>query len=343
MKRRSIPATIVILLSMLTAFPACGVLDEDTDNCPQGCRIELSAAGVEKGNVYSALRLSSDLEKLTLWIFDQNGSFVERTEVTGSTIKENGYSFHLPLDPGDYQIVAWIGAESTQYTLPTLTRGSSGVDDLTLLLERNSDDTYGNRLTPLWHGYRNNIRIVSGTETRVELPMTKDTNTFIAVVQDSSGADITSDDFSVQVLADNGFMGYDNRLLADDRITYNAYLQQSATVDSGEEGESTPLSVLRAEMSTLRLMTDKAVRFIITDNRTQQKILDINLIQYLLLTRELAEGSIGSKLTDQDYLDFQDTYSIVFFLTPTGKPDRPYACLTLNINGWIVRLNGGII
>ena len=100
-------------------------------------------------------------------------------------------------------------------------------------------------------------------------------------------------------------------------------------------------SVARSELNTLRLTTENNTRFVVTNKNTGKILLNINLTEYLLLTRELAAGS--NTLSDQEYLDNQCNYSIVFFMTPTGNTREPYVCLTMNINGWIIGLNNSEI
>ena len=41
----------------------------------------------------------------------------------------------------------------------------------------------------------------------------------------------------------------------------------------------------------------------------------------------------------QEYLDRQDRYNLIFFLEPTNNPSKPYMCLQMQVNGWIIRIN----
>jgi hypothetical protein len=84
-------------------------------------------------------------------------------------------------------------------------------------------------------------------------------------------------------------------------------------------------------------MTDKSTRLIIRERHTERLVLDIDLVQYILLTRERYEQKVGMKLTDQQYLDYEDSFSLMFVLMPTGSIVNPYAMIELRINGWIIR------
>jgi hypothetical protein len=41
-------------------------------------------------------------------------------------------------------------------------------------------------------------------------------------------------------------------------------------------------------------------------------------------------------MNSQEYLDREDTYDLVFFLTKTTDD---YLCIKIEINGWVLRLN----
>lgn len=45
------------------------------------------------------------------------------------------------------------------------------------------------------------------------------------------------------------------------------------------------------------------------------------------------------KMSPQEYLDRQDRYDLIFFLTSTGELENPFLCQQIMVNGWIVRLN----
>lgn len=93
------------------------------------------------------------------------------------------------------------------------------------------------------------------------------------------------------------------------------------------------VSLARARLNTLRLLADQEARLVVTDRVSGQKVVDVDLTRYLLMTRPLFEESNGVELSDQDYLDYEDRFNVIFYLTPMGKLEA------LNINGWIIRLN----
>lgn len=333
------------LLTVLMCLPMVACTDwikDDLDDCPTGCYVHFRVADdLAKIGKTGIEGFAGEVSHITLFVFDNEGYFVESC----SELDRN-FDMNITLEPGKYQMMAWAGLTDTNYRLPALTKGSTTLQEVILSLQRDEENRQNSYLTPLWHGAPVQTEVREAEMNEITIEMMKNTNTFVTILQDTSGKPLEGDTYSYEIVADNGRMAYDNTVLADDAISYGSYLVETANVDaSAEEGmeDAVSLSVARAELNTLRLMTDRPARFVVTEKATGRKILNINLTQYLLLTREQYEGKIGHRLTDQEYLDYEDHYSIVFFLSPTGEAESPYLCLSLKINGWIVRLNDNII
>lgn len=64
-----------------------------------------------------------------------------------------------------------------------------------------------------------------------------------------------------------------------------------------------------------------------------QKVVDVDLMCYLLMMCFLFEESNGVEFSDQDYFDYEDWFNVIFYFILMGKLE------VLNINGWIIRLN----
>ncbi len=76
-------------------------------------------------------------------------------------------------------------------------------------------------------------------------------------------------------------------------------------------------------------------RFRLHHRPSGKTIIDIPLTQYLLLTRHAKTF----KMSPQEYLDRQDQYNLIFFLTASEKPEDPFLCQQMMVNGWMIRLN----
>ena len=334
----------MLAITLLLTISACSWVKDDLDSCDKGVKLQLRVvASTQLSTSINSQIYFDEAEETTVYVYDANNAFVGEYKQSSDELRQNNFTMSLPLNPGTYHLVVWSGADKAHYDLNEQNVGVTNLNDHTLTLKRDQNKIQADKLLPLWQGNISNVVVKENEDTFIVVNMKRDTNTLVAILQDTSGNDLNSEDYSYEITSDNGTMNYRNELLADDRITYPAYFVQTAQVGGDNEfgetrNENGSISVARAELNTLRLMTDHQTRFTVRDNNTGKNILNINLTEYLLLTRELA--TVGpNKLSDQEYLDYQYNYSIIFFLTPTGNVKDPYVCLTLNINGWIIRLN----
>ena len=339
---------LICTVLFLFGFNSCSMMQDDLTDCPSGVWVKLEVTmDVEYGGKYSAQSFADDLDNIGLWVFDENGIFIDKFREDGAVLKQNDNTMNLPIDPGKYKMVVWTGTEDIHYEVSEMIPGISILSDLKVRVARDIQSRQSSKLPSLWHGRIEDAIVKVSEYTHLSIELTKNTNTIISVLHDLSGTDLDSDDYTFEIIADNGYMDYNNKLLPDADITYNAYLVETALVSDGDDGtkavdtrsDETMLSVARAELNTLRLMVDKPSRFVVTNKKTGVKILNINLTEYLLLTREYYIGSNGTQMSSQAYLDYEDIYRIVFFLVPTGNSASPYLCTTLRINGWVIRLN----
>ena len=338
---------LLVCIAILLCISSCSMMQDDLADCPSGVQVKLEVTmDVEYGGKYSPQSFADDLKNITLWVFDENGVFIDKFREDGNILKQNNNTMNLPIEPGKYKMVVWTGAESSNYEVSAMIPGISTLEDLKVRVTRDVQSRQNGKLPSLWHGRIENAVVKQSEYTHLTIELTKNTNTIISVLHDLSGTDLNSDDYSFEIVANNGYMDYDNRLLPDDDITYNAYMVETALMSDDDairgissQRDETILSVARAELSTLRLMADRSSRFIVKNKTTGVVILNINLTEYLLLTREYYTGSNGTIMSPQAYLDYEDIYRIVFFLVPTGNSASPYLCTTLRINGWVIRLN----
>jgi len=325
----------------LFGITSCSLMHDDLSNCPSGVWVKLEVTmDVEYGGKYSPQSFADDLDNISLWVFEPNGTYINKYTEKGEILKQNDNTMNLPIEPGIYKMVVWTGTEDVNYEVPEMISGVSTIEDLKVRVARDQNNRQGKKLSPLWHGRIENAEVKKSEYTHLSIELTKNTNTLITVLHDTSGKSLDSDEYTFEIIADNGYMDYDNQLLPDAQISYDAYLIETALVSNNEDTRSDEnmLSVARAELNTLRLMADKNTRFVVTNKNTGVKILNINLTEYLLLTREYYKGTNGKTMSAQAYLDYEDLFRIVFFLSPSPSGDA-YILTQLNINGWIVRLN----
>lgn len=171
-----------------------------------------------------------------------------------------------------------------------------------------------------------------GENKTVTVKLTKDTNHFKIILQQLSGKSLKAEDFDFSITDNNGYLDYDNTLLADDELTYPAWSKYEGEAGVNENtGVQTSVSAALAELTTNRLVKGHQMRLHVYEHSTGRSIINIPLIDYALLVK----GNYQSRMDDQEYLDRQDSYSLVFFLDEKAN----WLATTIYINSWRVVLN----
>ncbi len=340
-----LPKKCWMILVLTFMLASCSWIEDSRDHCPSGVKVQLY---VDASNEFAGLSdtqsFYNEIEEVTLWVFDQDNKYIGVYTESGEELKKTDYIMTLPLNSGNYQFIAWVNADAAHYDFSNHSVGDTSLSDHSLTLKRSDNREQNDKLKPLWHGALNGVNVVSSQYTLARIKMMKKHNIFTTVIQDMTGQNLSGDNYNFRIACDNGIMDGSSALLADNQVSYGAYLVATANVDNdnqaGEtrDGTTSTISVARAELNTLKLTTTNPARFIVTNKTTGKDMLNINLTQYLLLTREMAQGSSGSTMTDQEYLDNQHKYNVVFFMGSSGGSDG-YQLIMLQINGWIIRLN----
>ena len=135
---------------------------------------------------------------------------------------------------------------------------------------------------------------------------------------------IDVDDYDIRIVSPNGRYDHENGLLGDEtdeKVEYTTY----HTENDSETGAI-------AELNTLRLLTDKENRLVITHKPSGNVILDISLNKYLNALR-LQQYS---DLPLQEYLDRADKHGIILFFKGMDSNGN-YISVDVQINGWLIR------
>lgn len=331
-------ASKLLLLTVLAgAMASCdSVLDHEEGDCTVEYRVRFKY----DYNMKYANAFANEVKTVTLYAFDNNGQFVYQKTEEGNILKADDYSMKVDVEPGDYHLIAWAGLDDQSFAVPLLTPGVSDIDELTVKANRISqtrangenENFVTKQLSSLWHGESVRSFTRSGKQDIITIDLVKNTNTLRIVLNQMEGTEINIDKFDFSVYDDNGLMNYDNRLLKDDLLTYKPYSKNSGTTTRAtENGEDTPISVAVAQISVARLIAEKKPMLRITNKVTEEVVIQLPLIEYLKLLRMDQYTS----MSDQEYLDRQDEYSLTFFL----DKDMSWLKTTIIINGWTIRLN----
>lgn len=310
-------------------------------------------------NMKFADAFQHEVDQVTLFFCDQAGNFLYQRQINQSDMVDG--SITLDLEPATYQLVTWAGLKASSYEIPELTAGLSTVEDIKVRTLRMADSTQPNELDALWHSL-DTLVVTREKPEEQTISLAKNTNKLRVILQNVMGEDMDVNNFTFQIVADNGYMDYDNSLLEDPKIDYLLYYTENVNIVQDTTAGATVSSqfVAVAELNTMRLMDGENYRLIIRHHGWDKDVLNVNLNNYLLLTK-----MEGHRISAQEYLDRQDEYSIVFFLTPVVCPDCPtpddptpdiptpdepdpedprivsYVCFKVQVKDWVIRLNEG--
>lgn len=332
-------ASKLLLLTVLAgAMVSCdSVLDYEQGDCTVEYRVRFKY----DYNMKFANAFANEVKRVTLYAFDENGQFITLATEEGDILKSDDYSMKVDINPGNYHLIAWAGLNDESFAIPLLTPGVSNIDDLTVKTNRivqtrangENENLVSKQLSPLWHGESvQAFTRSSGRENIITINLVKDTNTLRIILHQMDGVEIDIDKFDFSIYDDNGWMNYDNTLLKDNLLTYKPYSKSSGTTTrTTESGDNTPISVAVAQLSIARLIAEKNPILRITNKETGKVAIQLSLIEYIKLLRM----DEYSNMTNQEYLDRQDEYSMTFFL----DKDMSWLQTTIIINGWTIRIN----
>lgn len=322
----------------LLGLAACdsAIYDNEGD-----CDVTYRLRFVYDRNMKWADAFASQVSSVRVSAFTPDGQLVWTGSESGEALRADGYTMTLPLDAGNYRILAWCGLDGSQsFTLPAADLGG----DITAhhcRLVRTTDgatDVSDRDLRPLYHGLADFELPASpddGADYTFTLPLTKDTNTIRVVLQNMSGAPLDADDFTFAITDCNGHLGYHNNPVNTSEIVeYRAWAQYGGTTSINRadgEGGITAVSAVVAELTTSRLMAGSKARLTVTNRRTGATVASIPVVDYALLVK----GNYNRAMTDQEYLDRQDEYNMTFFLDEGGN----WLSASVIINSWHVVVN----
>lgn len=320
---------VLMLLSVLFVMTACDGIYEDEGDCSVHYHVKFRY----DMNMKFADAFAHEVNSVTLYVLDEQNNVVWQGSEQGETLAQEGYAMEVDVAPGSYSLLAWCGlAGGNSFAVPV----SSRKEDLICSLKREhklDGTTYVKEdLNRLYHGYleKQTFSSEEGTHTFV-VPLVKNTNNIRVVLQHLSGEPVDKDKFTFSITDENGVMNWDNKLLSDEPVTYYAWHTDSGTagIDDVDSRTVSSFSAAIAELTTARLVKEKAPRLKVTNDKGET-VFSIPLIDYALLVK----GEYNRRMDDQEYLDRQDEYNMVFFLDEGDRWMDAY----IYINSWKVVL-----
>lgn len=338
------------------ALSSCdSIIYDDEGDCSVTYRVKFRY----DRNMKWADAFASEVKSVHLYAFDKDSTLVWHNSEKGEALAADGYAMTLDLPAGDYRLLVWCGLENDgereeSFSVPETRVGETRIEELQCRLRREHDaaGAYSDeKLYPLFHGMLDVSlpdMIYEGGEYTETMLLTKDTNHVRIILQHLSGKDVNPDDFIFRIEEENGLMDYDNELLPDEMITYRAHDTKSGTAGLGIDdypeigrAKSARQSSSRAVTSVSVAIADLTIARLAEGRKTWLTIerpgmeewprVRIPLTDYALLVKD----GYDREMTDQEYLDRQDEYTLTFFL----DEDHYWVSSSVIINSWKVVLD----
>ncbi len=315
---------LIFLVCILT-MTSCTWVKDDYD-CPSGFWLKLSFT-TNLLDVDAAPKYVRDAD---VYIYDADGKYVKHMHVSNEALKANDYRVRVDdLPEGNYQFVVWSGINDDNYFMRSGTENT--IDDFRLSLVANMPNNhFKGELPDLFYGYLPALHIDGGYDVR-EVNLMKDTNKLTClVVSIDNEAVMNPYDYTMQIITPNGTMNAYNQLVSNIDIVYEPVGMGSVTFEDTEYGN---LQGIQYTIPVLRLVNYKNNRIVLMKKDSGQKLFDISLAEYIGMVGKLYT-TLGREITVQDYLDRQDFYTVVFYLS-----DDLERLISLKVNNWFLRSN----
>ena len=356
---KHLAATVALLLGVTS----CGMMEDDLSDCPQELRVDFKY----DMNMKFADALSHEVKTITLYAYDHNGRLaLEKQDRVADIINRGGYMTVNELMPGDYTLKVWAEGDVRYADSYIFGRPETRAGEISVLTSRinRSERTVNHDITSLYHGLNAtaDLNLKGYGVKTASVDLTKDTNVIRVVLQNASGKRLNADDFDFFIDDDNSFLAYDNTpltrsnfakesgispapdALPEDSITYRPWSVYDGIVGSDHkikahsgasttraDGDTeTKMSAVVAEFTVNRLFMEKHPRLRVVNRSDGKTVFNIPMKDYILLVK----GNYNHQMTDQEYLDREDTYDFVFFI----DDNHTWLSASIYINSWRVVL-----
>lgn len=322
------------LLAMLVLIPCFATLFQSCDSViydnQKECVLKYLVRFKYDRNLKFADAFAHEVNQVTLYVIDGTGNVVWQKTESGERLAAEDYAMEVDVPPGDYNLLAWCSSENP--TTFTTASSQTATDLKTQFHTESMEDGFLHiraSLDRLYHGYVADVNFPDTIEGNFvyTVPLTKDTNHIMVALQQLDGEPLDKDLVEFEITDDNVCLNWDNEPILGHKATYHQWYKETITADmspqalisrANDEEEVNSFAGVIAEMTTSRLMADHkdTARLRVYRSDTGETIANIRLIDALLLVMNYDHRK---ELTAQQYLDYKDDYSLIFFLDANHK------------------------
>lgn len=338
----------MMFLSMIAT--SCESIYDNQSDCLRGVSLRfIYEYHMERG----ANAFPANVDCITVYVFDKAGNYVMQQSETSEALRNENYRMLLPLEAGDYNLVAYGGLACNEKRFE-ISSVESGIDNITVTLPRNADGVSDvqlhnleKRTGGLFYGTLS-VGLPDDGYKEETVYMMNDTNDIQVILQElDSPYKVDYADYEYKIIDDNFVLDGANKVIeiasenyqpiyrpyaSENRIMgYVDYVNRNGAML--EEIIEKPVQVACAEFSTSRLFIEHlpTAHLVITEKRSGKDIIDLPLIKYLIGIRGFGDNWIKS---DQEFLDRQSRWTLMFFLQHGA-----WINMRISVNWWTVRFN----
>lgn len=321
---------LAVLLTATLSFSSCDRLHEDLQPCPQGVRLRF----VYDYNMEFANAFPSQVDCLTLLIYDKEGRYVDsRTAFRPETADEN-WRMVIDMPAGQYRFLAYGGMACDDASFSFVTDpAQTAFADLRVQLDQASLTSPVSK--PLHHLYYGDLEFEvpqagNGTDyAEATVYMMKDTNDIRVLLANLNNTPIDEADFDFSLITDNTLLNSNNNIVPTTETTYCPWSRGNLGAGVLPTGEEATFAY--AELSTSRLVRGNPTTLLITRKKDGKEVVRMPLINLLLLMKSDRYPDMDA----QEFLDRESRWNVTFLIAG----DDVWMRATIVVNDWIVRIN----
>lgn len=313
---------ISAVLSVAGILSSCdSMIFDDQGDCSVHYRLSFRYTK----NILNTDAFGSQVTDVNVALYDSNGNMVYKKTEHRNLSEDNNFWMDIDVLPGTYDIIAWcegptIIEDSNSFVL----EGQAMTDKIQssgayLPLKGSEGAWYSDQdINRLYYGIKEDVEFADsyGIINIDPIYLTKDTNHITIQLQNMDGREIDPAILQFSLEGDNSQLNWQNVLAGDISFTYTPWsvLSTSTSIESrANEGNTEIPSGVIAEFTTGRIIAGNEQYLTVKLKDSEDNILRIPLVQYLLLVR----GNYQSATSDQDYLDRYDDFTMTFFIDET--------------------------
>lgn len=320
------------LAAAALSSPSCDRLHEDLEPCVTGIRLRF----VENENIDESNVLYKQVHCLTLFIYDEQGNFLESRSALREEIEDENWRMDLELPAGQYKLLAYGGMDCEDASFSfTSDPATTNMHDLMVRLDpRYVSPGNDKPLHYLFYGALDFDVPEAGIDTgysEATLEMMKDTNDIRIILANENGLPTDAAEFDFNIICDNSLMNWQNDIVPTAPTTYRPWISGNAEIGLNDNGDT--VTVAWAELSTARFVMGNPTTLLITRKSDGSEVVRLPLLNILLLYK--SERPQYSAWTAQQYLDRESRWNMTFFLTADGR----WLETKIVIDDWVVRIN----